>query len=409
MIKVCLNFKIHIPAVRALDGFLKTGSYLQNDNNEETGKSIAESYAANLLPYLRGLESVHLQSKGKFKAGVSVNGITLTNLLKHAPEVIDQLKKMHENGCIEILSEPWSHSVVPFFDEHSLIRQVKLHDIAVESVFGTIPEIFIVHSPVYLPHFIETVSTLGKRAVFTNLNQFKNDSYKKNVLENTDNAGGATVVPINYKISKMLQKLDFNPYTDENSGFSKRIATKFQNYVTDSNPVVAVYNLTQAKNLFHLSKTVTWQKFLRDLLTENKIIFTSPSESVEKYNPVNNTNNLLNNVLHRSQLDDMWLENRYQIQSFDRQLRINTLMHDGPDKELVKEWDVLQDMENLFYMNNRFKKSRFAKHHFNLFDDPDTAYFSYMNMLENLIEKLLEKEQKTVVATEKQKGGDVEV
>jgi uncharacterized SAM-binding protein YcdF (DUF218 family) len=29
---------------------------------------------------------------------------------------------MHEKGCFEILSEPWSHSIVPFFDEHTLIR-----------------------------------------------------------------------------------------------------------------------------------------------------------------------------------------------------------------------------------------------------------------------------------------------
>lgn len=407
MIKVCLNFKIHIPAVTALNEFLKTGSYLQNDSNEEIEKSIAENYASNLLPYLRGLESVHLQSKGKFKAGLSVNGIALTNLLKYAPEVIDQLKKMHEKGCIEILSEPWSHSVVPFFDEHALIRQIKLHDIAVESVFGVIPKIFIVHSPAYLPHFLETLSTVGKKAAFSNLNQFKNNTVKKDVLEDTGNSNRAPLLPINYKISKMLQKLDFNPYTDENSGFSKRIVNKFQNYVTDNNPVIAVYNLTQVKNLFHLSKTVTWQKFLRDLLAENKIIFTSPSESVEKYNPVNNTNNLLNNVLHRSQLDDMWLENRYQIQSFDRQLRINTLMHDAPGKELVKEWDVLQDMENLFYMNDRFKKSRFAKHYFNLFDDPDTAYFSYMSILENFIEKLLEKKKDTIGKTEKQKDINV--
>jgi alpha-amylase len=403
MIKVCLNYKIHIPAVRALNAFLKTGSYLQNDSNSETEKSIVEKYATNLLPYLRGLESVHHQSKGKFKAGMSVNGITLTHLLKHAPEVVEQLKKMHGKECIEILSEPWSHSVVPFFDAHTLIRQIKLHDISIESVFGVIPKIFIVHSPVYLPHFLETVSSVGKKAVFTNLNQFNSNTSKKNVLENIDHPDRATVLPINYKISKMLQKLDFNPWTDENSGFSKRIAGKIQNYVTDSNPVIAVYNLTQSNNLFYLSKTITWQKFLRDLLSENKIIFTSPSESVEKYKAVNNSNNLLNNVFYRSQLEDMWFENKFQIQTFDRQLMINTLMHDEQDKELVKEWDILQDMENLFYMNERFKKNRFARHHFNLFDDPDTAYFSYMNVLENFMDKLLEKKKKEVGETEKQK------
>lgn len=164
MIKVCLNFKIHIPAVWALNAFLKTGSYLQNDSNSETEKRIVEKYATNLLPYLRRLESVHLQSKGKFKAGLSINGITLTYLLKHAPEVVEQLIKMHEKECLEILSEPRSHSVVPFSDKHTLPRKIKIHGISFQSVFGVTPEVFIVHSPVYLPHFLETVSSVGKKA-----------------------------------------------------------------------------------------------------------------------------------------------------------------------------------------------------------------------------------------------------
>lgn len=396
MIKVCLNFKIHIPAVSALNEFLKTGLYLQNDTNGETERSIVEKYAAILLPYLRGLENVHHQSNGKFKTGMSVNGITLTNLLKHSPEVIEQLKKMHESGCIEILSEPWSHSIVPFFDAHSLKRQIKLHDISIESVFGVIPEVFIVHSPAYLPHFLETLTSAGKKAVFTNMNQFNNKTSKKYVLENIDHTGRIAVLPINYKISKMLQKLDFNFWTDGNSGFTNSLVNKFKNYVPDHNPVIAVYNLTRANNINYLSRTITWQKFLRDLISDNKIIFTSPSQSVEKYKEVNNTNNLLNNVLYRSKLEDIWLENKLQIKSFDKLLRINTLMYDNPSEELIKEWDVLQDMENLFYMNERFKKKRFARHHFNIFDQPDTAFFSYMNVLDSFMNKLLESKQKAV-------------
>lgn len=403
MIKVCLNFKIHIPAVRAMDAFLKTESYLRNENNSETEKGIVEKYATKLLPYLRGLESVHRQSGGKFKAGLSVNGITLMQLLKYAPEVIDQLVLLHEKGCIEILSEPWSHSIVPFFDADSLARQIKLHDISIQSVFGVTPEVFIVHTPAYLMHFLKTVSNAGKKAVFTNLNQFKNGNYKKFVLENTSDAECATVLPIHYKLSKMLQKLDLNPYTDENSGFSKRIITNLQNYVTDNNPVIAVYNLTQINNLFPLSKTFTWQKFLRNMLTENNIIFTSPSEAVQKYKSVNNMNNLLNSVLYRSKLDDMWMENKYQTHSFNRQLEINTLMHDVTDHELIKEWDVLQDMENLFYMNSRFKKGRFAKHYFTLFDDPEAAFFSYANILDNFVGRLSERQQKTVITLQRKR------
>ncbi len=391
MIKVCLNFKIHIPAVRALNEFLKTSYYLQNDSISETEKSIVEQCAANLLTYLHGLESVHLQSKGQFKAGMSINGITLMQLLKYAPEVIEQLKILHDKKCIEILSEPWSHSVIPFLDELTLARQIELHDITVQSVFGVTPQVFIVHSPIYMRNFQKTVSKAGKRAIFTNLNLFKKETFENNASENNANTNNAKVIPINHRISSMLQKLDFNPYSDEDSVCSQRIIHKVQNYVTDSNPVIAVYNLTRVNNFFGLSKF--WQKFLVNLLAENKVIFNSPSEAIENYTPLKDLKNLLDVIFYHSHLDDMWLENKFQNRSFDQLLRINTMMQSEPDKELIKEWEVIQDMENLFYMNDRFKKNGFAKHYFSLFDDPDIAFFSYTNVLDKFMDKLLVREK----------------
>ncbi len=44
-----------------------------------------------------------------------------------------------------------------------------------------------------------------------------------------------------------------------------------------------------------------------------------------------------------------------------------------------------------YNMNNRFKKNGFAQYHFNLFDDPDIAFFSYINVLIKFMDMLLER------------------
>ena len=97
---------------------------------------------------------------------------------KYAPDAVHQLVNLEENRYIEILSEPLSHSIVAYTDKKSLIRQIELHDKLIYSVFGKIPELFIIHSPIYLQQLLSAISSLGKKGIFSNLNQINEDSFR---------------------------------------------------------------------------------------------------------------------------------------------------------------------------------------------------------------------------------------
>ena len=388
MIKICLCIKIHIPAVQANYRFSDIRENHRYYDDYAVAEHVRNVYKNNLAPFFAGIRSVYFQSGAKFKAGISVSGISLTLLQRYAPKAVEELIQLHQRGCVEILSEPWSHSVLPYLDVHTMERQIDMHDKAVYALFGKTPEIFTVHSPAFLPSIPQMAARLGKQAVFTNLNSVDDKNFKDILLKKPEDEKAAPVLPVNHKLSRMLQKIDLNPFMKSASDFSKRIITRFKNSVTDSNPVVVVYNVTAAKGPFRLSRAITWKRVLMDLLADHGVTFITPSKTVRSYTPFVNNNNLFRNLLYRSRITDKWLQNKLQHEAFEKQLKINTLMKMETREKFLKEWDVLQDMEYLYYMDNHFNKEDFSSVHYNPFSSPNLAFINYINVLNDFEDRL---------------------
>lgn len=388
MFKICLCIKIHIPAVQANYRFSDIRENHRYYDDHTVAEHVQNVYKNNLAPFFAGIRSVYYQSHAKFKAGISISGISLTLLQKHAPKAVEELIQLQQRGCVEILSEPWSHSVLPHLDLHTLERQVDLHDKTVYALFGKIPDIFAVHSPTFQNSLPQMISRLGKKALFTNLNPIDANSFKDFLFKNANDQSIAKVLPANHKLSRMLQKIDLNPFIKSTSEFSNRIISQFKNSITDSNPVIIFYNITSAKSSFRLSRAVTWKRILMDLLTDPGVTFISPSKTVKNYSPIVNKNSLSRNVLHRSRITDMWLQNKLQNEAFGKQLKINTLMKTEIREAFLKEWDMLQDMEYLYYMDNHFNKKDFFNTHYTPFSSPNLAFINYINVLNDFEDKL---------------------
>ncbi len=390
MIKICLIVKIHIPAIQTNYRFSDINHDHRYYNDSEVEKHVRKIYTENLLPFLESTGTATIHSAKKIKTGISISGITLTLLQKYAPDAVDQLINLEQNSHIEILSEPLSHSIVAYTDKKSLTRQIDLHDKLIWSLFGKIPELFIIHSPVYLQQLLSTISSMGKKGIFSNLNQINEDSFRKLVLAKTKDEKMAPVIPINYKLSELLQKIDFNPFLKSTTEFSRYVVKRFKNTVPDNNPVNVVYNPAATKSLYPLSRAVTWKRVLSDLLADNGIIFVSPSESFKSNSVAVAGNNLMNNIIYRSKLSDEWLKNKFQKAAFEKQLRVNTLIQTETRKNMEKEWNILQDMEYLYYMNRKFDKQN-SEFNISPFPTAEEAYINYMNVLDDFLDRLSEK------------------
>ena len=95
--------------------------------------------------------------------------------------------------------------------------------------------------------------------------------------------------------------------------------------------------------------------------------------------------------MYRSRLTDVWLKNKFQKEAFEKQLRVNTLIQTEARKNLVKEWDTLQDMEYLYFMNSKFAKQNFIEFNYSPFPAPEAAYINYINILNDFVDRLNDK------------------
>ncbi len=77
--------------------------------------------------------------EGKFKVAFSITGMALEQFMLYAPEVIDSFQKLAKTGCVEFLSETYSHSLSSLNDINNFREQVHLHDEKIFGLFGHNP------------------------------------------------------------------------------------------------------------------------------------------------------------------------------------------------------------------------------------------------------------------------------
>ncbi len=390
MTNVCFCLKIHIPAIQVqynkLYNVKRNRSYYNEQITEDYVKLV---YRRNILPFFATVNKLHLQTNKKVKFGLSISGISLALLQKYAPEAVELMQNLEHSGCLEILSEPWSHSIVPYFNKKTFIQQVKQHDDSVHSIFGKVPEIFIVHSPEYLLFYPHATRLLNKKAIFTNFNQINNSAlYKEIIPKKLTDTISPSIWPINHDLSRTLQEIDFYPFVNSPSSFIEMFNQKFGNSIKNSTPLILVFNVTSANTKFLMSRSVLFKKIAENLLTNPLVNFQLPSLFAHNNKDFLIENNLFPKIRNSAKLSNVWLTDINQNKIFRKLLRINTLMLFETNHDLAQQWDMIQDMNNLYYMNYSFNDKKFAKFHTNPYTNPEKAFNNYSNILTDFLNRL---------------------
>ena len=139
---VCLFFQIHQPFRHRRYRFFDIGNdhyYYDDYTNESILRKIAlKSY----LPTNKLLLKLAKQFGEKFKVAFSISGLALEQFELYAPEVIGSFQELAKTGCVEFLSETYSHSLSSLKDKSIFEQQVKLHNDLIFKLFGLKPSVF---------------------------------------------------------------------------------------------------------------------------------------------------------------------------------------------------------------------------------------------------------------------------
>ncbi|MFQ3580260.1 MAG: glycoside hydrolase family 57 protein [Bacteroidales bacterium] len=390
---ICFYFQVHQPFRLKRYKFFNIGNdhYYYNDfENRNIMRKVAEKC---YLPANQTFLDIINEYGDKVKIAFSISGTAIDQFELYAPDVLESFKKLVDTGCVEILSETYSHSLSALKSKEEFTRQVNMHKEKVKQHFGVTPQVFRNTELIYSDYIGEMVADMGYKAILTegakHILGWKSPNY---VYCNAINPK-LKVLLKNFKLSDDIafrfsnQAWDQFPLTTE----------KFVSWLNAIDPREETINLFMDYETFgeHQWKETGIFEFLRALpnavFKYSNYTFSTPSEVIANTVPV-----AAIHVEHPISWADeerdltAWLGNELQDDAFNKLYALEEEVKKSNNPDILKDWLYLQTSDHFYYMCTKWFSDGDVHKYFNPYDSPYEAYVNYMNVLNDFMLRLRE-------------------
>ena len=380
---VCFYFQVHQPDRLRQFRFFDIGNdfhYFDDFANRTIVRRIADRCYIPMNQLL--LEQIKAH-KGAFKVAFSISGVAVEQFGKYAPDVLDSFKALAATGCVEFLSETYSHSLASLASPSEFKKQVKEHQKMIQGLFGVKPTAFRNTELIYSDSIGEMVGQMGYRVVL---------------------AEGAKHV-LGWKSPNFVYANAINPRVKvllRNFGLSDDIAFRFGNKSWEGWPLTAdkyaswlssslekedVVNLFMDYETFgeHQKAATGIFEFMASLpsaVLAKGLEFSTPTEVASKYQPVAPLNVTYPTSWADEERDtSAWLGNELQEEAFNKVCALEAEVMKTKEDKLINTFRKLQESDHFYYMCTKFFSDGSVHSYFNPYDSPYEAFINYMNVL----------------------------
>ena len=416
---ICFYFQIHQPFRLKRYRFFDIGNdhyYYDDFNNEEIIRRIAER---SYLPANRALLEMIKDSDKNFKVAFSISGVALEQLEMYVPEFIDSMRELAKTGCVEFLSETYAHSLASLTDPEEFVSQVKAHDDKIEMLFGQRPKVFRNTELIYSDEIAAMVASMGFKGIITEGAKHILGWKSPNYLYTPATAPKVKLMLKNYKLS------------DD-------ITFRFSNYEWSEYPLTAdkfmgwIGSLPEGEDIVNLFMTYDtlgelqseeagifgFMKALPRFAAEKGITFSTPSEVISKYKPVDVIS--VNDPISWADEErdtSAWLGNILQKEAFEKLYSVAERVRLCSDTRLKQDWNYLQASDHFYYMCTKHFADGAVHSHYSPYDSAYEAFTNYMNVLSDFIVRVDEQfpasieneELNALITTIRNQAAEIEV
>lgn len=392
MKSVCLYLQIHQPFRLKRYRFFNIGNdhYYYDDfaNDDIVTRIGRDSYMA----MGRVLEEMITEHGDRFKCAISITGLAVEQLQQYVPEFVELLKKLSRTGCVEFMSETYSHSLASVESPEEFARQVRQHDDMIESLFGQRPKVFHNTELIYDDDIALQVADMGFEGVLT--------VGAKHVLgwKSPDYVYSSAVCP---KLKLLLTNdklIDDITHNFNNPSWDQYplTADKYMGWIAALPADEQVVNLYMSMETFGeflppSSGIFDFVKALPRFAEANGISFITPSEALAKFSPVGE----LSVPYPMSWADEVrdisaWKGNDLQREALRHLYSVAERVALCDDRRQKQDWEYLQCADHFYYMSTK-KRADGSRHAlFSPYDSPYSAFINYMNVLADFIVRVEE-------------------
>lgn len=400
MPSICFYFQVHQPFRIKEYSFFDIGNshhYEDDKKNEEIMNKVADK--CYLKTNKKMLELIE-RHNGKFRISYSISGTAIEQFEKYRPDILQSFIDLSNTGCVEFLSETFSHSLSFIYSKSEFKRQVEKHALVIKKYFNQVPTVFRNTELIYNNELASFIEGMG---------------YKGIVCEGVDRLlAGRTpnflYQPVGAKNLKLLLKnyllSDDIAFRFSDQGWKEfpLTADKFKNWVHNIAGNGETVNLFMDYETFgeHQWESTGIFNFLdqlpAEILKHADFDFKTPSEVIALY-PAREVYDAHDFTSWADTERDLsaWLSNSMQQESIKRIYSIENDILTCGDPDLLKVWERLQTSDHYYYMCTKFWNDGDVHKYFSPFESPYDAYMYFMNVfcdLECSLKELHEKLKK---------------
>lgn len=385
---ISLNFQVHPPLRLRTYRFFDIGNdhyYYDDFTNESRIRRKAERC---YLPTNTILLDTIKEYGSRFKVSFVISGTAIDLFKLYAPEVLDSFRELVKTGCVELLSEPISHSLVSLIDQETFKQQLNEHSDIMYKHFKQRPKTLVNTALLYSNAIGEMAYEIGYKTVLTEATRhilgWKSPNY---VYFNASNPK-QKILFRNCNLSDDLS-LRFNT---RNWSEYPLTAEKYARWIKNIDPKEEHINIFIDYETFgeiHAPETgiINFLKALpKTIFSETEIGFCTCAEAAERLQPVGGIDVPYPITWADAEKDtSAFLGNDMQQEAFAKLQMLNKAIEKITDKGLRKDWKYLQAADHLYYMSTKFFAEGRFHSMYNPYSSPYEAFINYMNVLNDML------------------------
>ena len=384
---ICLYFEIHqiihLKRYRFFD--IGTDHYYYDDyENERSISDIAER------SYMPALETLHnmINENGKyFKVAFSLSGVGMEQLEMHAPQVLEKLQKLNETGCVEFLTEPYSHGLSSLVNEESFAADVKKQAAKIKEYFGKEPTVLRNSSLIYSDDIGLQAANLGFKGMLTEGAKHVLGWKSPHYLYHSALAPNLKLllrdVNLSDDISLRFNNCDWEGYPLFADSYVDRIAA-----LPEQEQVINIFMELSALGIAQplSSNILDFLNAIPKCAKERGITFSTPTEICQKMKSVGaiDVPDTLSWVDEERDVSS-WLGNPMQREAFNKLYSVADRVRIANDPRINMDWDYLQASNNFRFMTTKPSNVGLDR---GIYISPFDAFTNYMNILGDFINRV---------------------
>ena len=394
MPSVCLYFEVHQPIRLNRFSVFNIGNNnhpLDTYFNHKLNKEIFEKVTKKCyLPTNNLLLDLVKRFDGKFRISFSLTGTFIEYCERYMPAVIDSFRQLVKTGAVDLIEETYFHSLSSLYDDlDEFEEQVKMHRRMIKRLFDYTPLVFRNTEAIYDNRISQKIAEMGYKGIITEGTERILGWRSPNYLYKPVNAE-IKVLLRNYTLS---DDVGFRFSAQHWPGFPLT-ADKYANWMSHcEGDLINLFLDYETFGEHQWSETGIFD-FLahlpEEVMKHKNLDFVTVREAISRYNSVGEID--VPWAISWADADrdvSTWLGNDMQIACFNELKDIGRQLKKIKDPDLKYIWRLLQTSDHLYYVSTKGLEDGDVHAYFSPYDYPYEGFINYMNILQDLKQKVL--------------------